>query len=569
MKKIIAFILITTISQSVFCQSSAQKLVVFFKDKNNSTFQIDQPEEYLSKAAIARRTRQHIQIDSNDIPVNSNYLDSITETGAIILNHSRWFNSATIFTSDSLVLQKINAFPFVKQLKPVAKYKTGKNNLTSNAFDKSTFIPHTQNSKTCSLTSDFNNNALAVESNYDYGYGYKQISMLGGNYLHDIGYQGQGFTIAVLDAGFWGADTLKAFNSLWKNGQIMGTRDFVEPGGNVFNQATHGMMVLSLMGANVPGKLVGTAPKASFWLIRTEDGGSENPIEEYNWAAGAEFADSIGADVINSSLGYTTFDDSTQNHTYSQMNGKTNPSTIAANIASSKGILVVNSAGNSGTNPWHYISSPADAIDILTVGAVDKNRTYALFSSKGPSFDGRIKPEVCSMGLGAFVANSLGGFSSGNGTSFSSPIMAGVATCLWQAHPFCSNLEIIHAIEMSSHQYMSPDTLMGYGIPNMIIANMILSGVAVTNIENENTFNLFPNPYSNDLYIAFFSVESLAVTIDIYNVDGKLVLSRSDLSRKIGTNTIQLTGLNYLQKGLYSLVLTSGNLRISKKILKQ
>ncbi|MEI8202631.1 MAG: S8 family serine peptidase [Bacteroidota bacterium] len=569
--KFITYIFLSLLLAVSYCTFSQQvsyhKFVVFFKDKHLTPYQLNHPADFLSQAAIDRRARQNISLDSTDLPVNPVYLDSIAQTGALILNYSKWFNSTTFYTTDSVVLQKIFAFPFVKTIQNVAKYKKEFKVGNQNGLDKSTFIPHDRNTDLQGFNSDVNNKSLS-EGRDDYGLGYRQISMAGGNYLHDIGFQGQGMTIAILDAGFWGVDTLNAFDSLWMNAQIKGTRDFVEPGGGVFNQSTHGMMVLSLMGANLPGKLVGTAPKASFWLIRTEEGATENIIEEYNWAAGAEFADSVGADVINSSLGYTTFDDSTQNHTYSQMDGNTTAVTIAADMAASKGLLVVNSAGNSGTNSWHYISAPADADSILTVGAVDKNRKYAIFSSKGPSYDGRVKPNVCTMGFAAFVANSVGGVTSGNGTSFASPIMAGMATCLWQAHPNCSRMDIIRAIEQSSDQYTSPDTLEGYGIPNMVVAHLILSDIPISNIDVENQFNVFPNPFINDVNIFFRSSDSQQVLIEIYDMNCRQVFRSTDINRLSGMNSYHIVGLDELNKGIYSVILTSGKLRTIKKIFK-
>ncbi len=564
--KFFSILIFFAVSNNITAQNAFHKYVVYFKDKHNSPYHLNDASNFLSQAALDRRTRQNIALDSTDLPVNPAYLDSIAQSGVSLINNSKWFNSATFYTDDSLVIQKIFSFSFVKNMKSVAKYKKEYKANIQNGIDKSTFIPHDRNSDLQGFNAETNKSLS--ESMYDYGLGFRQISMAGGNYLHDIGFQGQGMTIAVLDAGFWGVDTLSAFDSLWMNAQIKGCRDFVEPGGSVFNQSTHGMMVLSLMGANLPGRLVGTAPKASYWLIRTEEGAAENLIEEFNWAAGAELADSIGADVINSSLGYTRFDDTTQNHSYAQMDGNTTPVTIAADMASSKGILVVNSAGNSGTNDWHYISAPADADSILTVGAVDKNRKYAIFSSKGPSVDGRVKPNVCTMGMAAFVANSVGGVTSGNGTSFSSPIMAGMAACLWQAHPNSSHMDIIRAIEQSSDLCTSPDTLMGYGIPNLVVAHLMLSGIAISNLDIENQFNIFPNPFIYDLNIVFRSNDSEKVTIEMYDMNGRQVYKSPDIFRSSGMNSYHVMGLDELSKGIYSVVITSGNLRSLKKVFK-
>ena len=264
--------------------------------------------------------------------------------------------------------------------------------------------------------------------------------MLKGDILHNRDLKGKGKLIAILDAGFSRVDEMIAFEELFAENRILGTKDFVQRNNNVFDEHTHGMMVLSTMGAENKGQIIGTSPEASFWLLRTEDVDSENLIEEYNWLCAAEFADSVGADIINSSLGYTTFDDAGQNHTYTDMDGRTAPVSIAATIAAQKGMIVVNSAGNSGSGSWHFIGAPADADSILSVGAVDENADFAWFSSYGPSFDGRVKPTVVAQGRNTIVATSNNGTLTGNGTSFSSPIVAGLSACLWEAHP----LSLIH-----------------------------------------------------------------------------------------------------------------------------
>ncbi len=259
------------------------------------------------------------------------------------------------------------------------------------------------------------------------------------------------------------------------------------------------MSVLSTMAGNVPGLLVGTAPGASYWLLRSEDAGSEYVVEEDNWIAAAEYADSVGADVINSSLGYTDYDDNNQSYTYADMDGNTARVTRGADIAASKGILVVNSAGNSGNNFWRYIGAPADADSIITVGAVNSLGIIASFSSLGPTSDGRVKPTVCGQGEGTYVVSSADGVYPGNGTSFSSPVMAGAVTCLWQANPSFNNMELIDAIKRSASRYSSPDSLYGYGIPNMAVAHMVLSGQELPTSDNENFMMANPNPFTEEI----------------------------------------------------------------------
>jgi len=308
---------------------------------------------------------------------------------------------------------------------------------------------------------------------------------------------------------------------------------------------------LSCMAADDPGVMVGTAPKASYWLLRTEDAPTENIIEEYNWVAGAEFADSVGADVINSSLGYIGFDDSTVSHPYSDMDGKTCVSTLGAEIAASKGILVVNSAGNegqSGTFPW--ISAPADGDSVFTIGAVNTLGFRASFSSRGPTFDGRIKPTVMALGQGTTVAGTTG-VTTGSGTSFSSPIMAGMSACLWQAHPQASNMQIIEALKETASMHAKPDTLMGWGIPDFAKADSLLQvWTGIPSFSNQILLKAYPNPFHSSFQINL-------------NVKGQLNMQLMDLSGRIVyrkvydhnsiTNKIQMKGLEQLSPGIYLL----------------
>jgi hypothetical protein len=301
--------------------------------------------------------------------------------------------------------------------------------------------------------------------------------MLNGIALHDLGYDGMGMTIAVLDAGFTNTNTIPAFSYLWNNNRILGYKDFVSPQApNLFSSHTHGTSVLSTMGAYLPGDMVGTAPQASYWLLRSEDGATEYLVEELNWVSAAEFADSVGADIINSSLGYTTFDNPAQDHTYQDMNGNTTPVTIGADKAVSKGMIVVNSAGNSGGSSWQYIGAPADGDSVFSIGAVNSIGAYVSFSSTGPTSDGRTKPDVVAQGSGTTIINAgTGNVSTGSGTSFSSPVTAGMVSCLWQAHPNRRNTEILEAIRQSGSLAGNPDQQLGWGIPNYLTAHNLLS----------------------------------------------------------------------------------------------
>ncbi len=574
MKRIVTFVIIVLLVNTAFSQATVYKYRVSFKDKTNSPYSITNPSTFLSQKAINKRINQGIPINLLDIPVNQWYIDSVINYGAIFINKSKWFNSIIVSLTDTNILQQINALPFVQNTELViAVYgKKKKNKQNEEAENKATSVyfkpQYYQNFYTRNENNNWNERETKLTQSIDYGQAYLQINMLHGTYLHNQGLLGQGMTIAVLDAGFWHVDIMNAFDSLWLNGQILGTRDFVVPGNNVFNEATHGMMVLSTMGANAPGQIVGTAPKANYWLIRTEDANSENLIEEDNWASGAEFADSVGADVINSSLGYTTFNDPTMSHTYQDMDGKTTRVTLAATIAARKGILVVNSVGNSGAGAWRYIGAPSDADSIISVGAVDANENYASFSSIGPSYDGRVKPTVATLGQAAVFATA-GGIGTGNGTSFSSPILCGMATCLWQAFPQKTNQEVIEAIKQSANQYNTPDSFLGYGIPNFQIASILLAGNKIHNFDSENTFNVFPNPFDDVLYIAYNSADTQRVQIEVYDLSGKNLMSVSDIPRQKGYNSITLNNLFVLKKGIYIIRITSGNKTSTQKVLKK
>jgi subtilisin family serine protease len=314
-------------------------------------------------------------------------------------------------------------------------------------------------------------------------------------------------------------------------------------------------MVLSTMGANQPGQLIGTAPKASYWLLRSEDGASEYLIEEYNWVTAAEFADSVGADIINSSLGYTEFNDPLQNHTYADMNGDNTPITRGADFAASRGMLVVNSLGNEGGSAWYYLSAPSDGDSVMGIGAVDGNGIIAGFSAHGPSYDGRVKPNVVAMGSGVYVINAYTSneFTFSGGTSFSSPILAGLAACLWQANPMMTNMQIRESIEKSASQYQTPDASMGHGIPDFVMANNILT-VIDTPVSGSLATEIFPNPVSDRIHIRIHGTESGEGRVVLSDLSGRVVFSL-DINVNAGELITIPTG-NFMPKGIYLLRLS-------------
>jgi serine protease AprX len=508
MNKIISLICFCMLVQLASAQNSKTYYWIVFKDKNGSTYSVEKPESFLSKRSIERRTKQQIAITTQDLPVNVSYTNQLIAIGVKIVAQSKWFNAVSVTDVDANSLQQINSLPFVKSIKKIEMNKRS-------ALDFK--FAQEENRNTAAASS--NNRAGGV---FNYGLSYLQTNQIGADCMHNNGYTGAGMVIAVLDAGFYKADSLPAFDSLRANNQILGCRDFVAGDTLVYEDYPHGMNVLSCMGGYLPGSLVGTAPKANYWLIRTEDAWSESIQEEIFWTIGAEFADSVGADIINSSLGYSTFDNTADNHTYADMDGNTTIITKAADIAASKGIFVTTSAGNAGGPPWYKITAPADADSVLTVGAVDSLGFITGFSSRGLTFDGRIKPDVVARGHQAAFASAFGGVQQGNGTSFSSPITAGAVACLWQANPSKSNMELLYAIQESANQFAFPDSIRGYGVPNFCTANSLLTSIQ-ENPTADVRFEVYPNPFNNQLSLSFYNKEKQTVKLVMSDIMGKIV----------------------------------------------
>jgi hypothetical protein len=553
MKNLIAlFFAMFTIT--ALAQIAPDKYYVQFTDKDGSPYSINNPQEYLSQRAIDRRQAHGIAIDEYDLPVNPQYLEGVTAAGAEILNPTKWLNGVTIHTDDPSVVDAINDLPYVLNVRSVVS--KGGANLTKEFFENEIY---TGSAPVNSLKS-------TESRSFDFGEGLTQISMVNGDAFHEMGYRGQGMLIAVLDAGFFNTDDHPAFDSLWANGQIAGTRDFVKGGEVTYDTHPHGTMVLSCIGANYPGELIGTAPMASFWLLRTEDGASEYIIEEYNWVSGAEFADSAGVDVINSSLGYSEFNDPSQNHTYEDMDGNTTPITNGADLAASRGILVVNSLGNSGNSSWKYLIAPSDGDSVMGVGAVDGSGNIAGFSSYGPSYDGRVKPNLAAMGSGIYAADPYGGgFTYSGGTSFSSPIMAGIGAILWQANPDMSNMEIISALEQSSDRFLNPDDRYGHGIPDVMLANNILTVLEERPAWGGN-ISIYPNPASQFVMIDIRTEETnINSTIRVSDMTGKRLMEEVGL-----TGQVINIPLEKLSPGVYFISVYADELLLkTEKVIKR
>ena len=553
--------MILLLCTSVNSNAQYSRYIIELTDKQNSPYSIKNPIQFLSPESIQRKIRYNITLDSTDLPVTPSYLDSIRSAGAVtILNTSKWLNQVLIKTTDPAALVKISKWPFVKKTVPIAK--------RANSF----IIPGVQ-----SFTAKTNDISTATLSSstvnvLNYGMNLPQIALHEGEYLHNKGFTGAGMKIAVLDAGFYRYQNITAFDSLRANGQILGTWDYVENGPSVNEDDSHGMMCLSIMAGNLPGTYIGTAPKARYYLFRTEDVASEYPVEEQNWAAAAEKADSLGVDLITSSLGYNQFDDASFNHVYSDMDGTKTIVSKAAAFAVSKGMIVTNSAGNEGAKAWKYIIAPADVENVLTVGAINVNKQVASFSSYGPAAGGKIKPDVTSVGWNTVLINTTGAVATGNGTSFSNPNMAGLVTCLWQAFPEFSNLEILDAIRKSTDHYTTPDVRTGYGIPNMRLAFNSLEAERfirkASNILKNDFIKLYPNPVQKETTILYKGQVTGKLGIKITGMDGKFVRADSFDCKEGTYHYFTLSNLNVLSAGVYFLQYDDGVNKGMIRILK-
>ncbi len=538
--KTLIFLIFFGIS-NLFSQSFPGKYWIELTDKNNCGFNTSNPENFLSQRAIDRRERHSIPIVYTDLPISQIYIDSLEKLGCTIVVKSKWLNAITIATTDTALLDTITNISFIKHI------------------DRFT----TKAKYTNSTTSGIKN----TDNFYNYGQGYNQIHIHNGEVLHNNNFRGENMLIAILDAGFIDVDIIEGFANLFSDNRIVATKNIVDGSNNVYEFHSHGTMVLSTIATYLPGQFIGTAPQASFALIRTEDASSEFKIEEDFWVAGAEYADSIGADVINSSLGYTTFNDTRQNYSYSDLNGKTARISIAATIAAQKGILVVNSAGNEGNSAWHSIGVPADADSILSVGAVDVNGNYASFSSTGPTSDGRIKPDVSAVGSSSTVLSTSGSIISASGTSFSSPITAGLATCLWQAKPDLTNIELINIITKNSSQFTQPNSLLGYGIPNF--ANALLYIEQINGYSNSDEFVLTSaNPFKNEITFDFFSASNQTIKICLYDILGKEIYNNTKTVYKYSKNSYSLNYLSNLNNGIFILKIYTTNNTKQIKLIK-
>lgn len=501
--------------------AAQQKYWIEFTDKG--THCRYEPHEVLSFQALQRRQAQGIAVDETDYPVCPDYILRLKKQRIKPVQISRWINAVSAALSAEQIVY-LSQQPFVKSIRAVKTSLVSKSELACD-------------------TLPFYNTYL------------QQLSMIGLDKLQAKGYTGKGIIIAVFDNGFTRVNTIGGFQHLFSEKRILATRDFVSNEENVYDpciDCRHGVSVLSILAAKVPNQLQGTAPDASYILLRTENDSSETHQEEDNWVAAAEYADSLGAQVFSTSLGYFDFDPGQRDYTQGEMDGNTAIITRASDIAAAKGILVVNSAGNSG---FAGLSAPADGDSVIAVGAIDPCQEIAGFSSRGFSADSRVKPDVVALGASTFLLNSSGQVSRGNGTSFSCPVISGMLACLLQANPEKSAYDIYKAMITSADRWENPDRNYGYGIPNATLADSILkkeSAVPATPLlQAIGDWVVYPNPVQERLYIDIRSEKNFPTAqLRMYDIQGRLVYSQASPITQ-GLNKLAIEALDF--NGLYYL----------------
>ena len=491
---------------------------VYLHDKTNSPYSIDQPEQFLSQRCLDKRARYNIPVTEEDLPVHPAYLHEIGQASPQlrVLAVSRWLNTVVVCCPDTICMGYVRNLPFVDSVKAVGYYDNFEEPPAAESIPLS--------------NGNYGGDSLI------YGVGYGQIALHNGHLLHAEGYHGEGMLIAMLDAGWLGFDSSPMLANLYENGQIWGTYNFVPAMDNVYTNHGHGASCASIILSSIYNDydtLVGTAPAANMVFIRTEDPLTEQLIEEDFWVAGAELADSLGADVITASLGYTQFDDSTFVFDYGSCDGHTSVASLAATKAAHKGMVVCVAAGNEGSNEWHKLSRPGDAEDILCVGAVNVDSIPASFTGCGPSYDGRVKPDVASCGWDTYMVNTYmftgdddslymyTYIATGSGTSCATPNLAGLAACLWQALPQLTSLEVMQIIREAAHQYNASDTLMGYGIPNIYQAwlDHRTDGVRESGVVQH--YAAWPNPCGDLLVVG--NPGQREVSLCVFDLSGRVV----------------------------------------------
>jgi serine protease AprX len=516
-------------------QAQTDRYIVYLKDKSGTPFSISNPEQFLSQRSIQRRTNQQIEITEEDLPISPTYHTQLQATGAKVFFSSRWLNCVLVETSPALI-SSIQLLPFVLRTELVAPGKK----LSSGRIKK--FKKRKDSSATPATNS--------------------QLTMIGIDSMHLDGFRGEGISIAVFDSGFQGVDTSSPFQPIFQEGRLNYSFDFIANSKNVFQYDDHGSEVFSVMAAYATGSFFGGAYKANYTLFVTEDVDSEYRIEEYNWLFAAERADSAGVDVINSSLGYNLFDDPAMDYEKnSDLNGTTAIVSLAAKKAIEKGMMVVCSAGNEGSNSWKFVTPPADVDGVLAIGSVTSAEVKSSFSSIGPTTDGRVKPDVVALGSGTSIVTAGGSVGTASGTSVAAPLISSLVAGIWQRYPYLTSAELYHAIVSSADQFTKPDPLKGYGVPNYNAVKNFLDTIKI-----DEDFVIYPNPTNDSLRVTFKKPEGQSVSISIYEPQGKL------LSEHTGIVTWQnnplIIDLTSLSAGLYFVKVKANDIVKTLRIVK-
>jgi len=532
----LTFILVFCVDSLYSQETKMYRLLL--KDKGNPSFSLAEPDNFLSLKSIERRNRQSLPVDSFDLPLDPAYLEAISGTGAVIRTYSKWVKTVVVYLDDMEILPLLENLPFIDSLYCVWKG----------------ILPDETNIRAdISFDTDFWKNAIN-----SYGAGFTQIALNDGHLLHEAGFQGKGMAIAVLDGGFINVDKIDYFSQE----RIKEIKGFNHEINNILREGIdHGTQVLSCMLSGKSGEMIGTAPEADYYLFRTEVANEEFPVEEDYWIAALEYADSLGVDIVTSSLGYATFDDSDMNHTQEQLDGRTIPISKAANLAASRGILLFNSAGNEGNKNWRKVNFPADAENVIAVGSVGNDSIRSSFSSLGFTADKRIKPDLMAMGYHASVVESSGKIVQSNGTSFSTPILAGLAACLWEALPELNSFDMLDLLRETGDHFQYPDSLMGYGIADVYKAyNQRKTGVRPVTVSSDPVY-ISINPFENRLYINLINPDQYnRCVLDVYTTLGNRILTVSNISGSIDISS--------LPKGIYIACLRIGDKQCVRKFVK-
>ncbi len=544
MKKIVFILCIFT--NVILAQEHAW---VYLDSKEDVAGYMANPLTMLTQKALDRRTNQGISLDYSDVPITPSYITDISNaSGITYIGSSKWFNAIHVYGTQASINALTTLFSYIDSI------EYADDSLNPGSFTETT-------SNITSPTNKFPEETMSVM--YDYGAAQNQIEMFNAHILHEQNYTGSGMTIAVIDTGFPNVDTNVGFQHIRDNGQLLGGYDFVNNTTNVYTGYFHGANVLSLMAGYYDGttNYIGSAPDADYYLYVTEDIDNETPAEETYWVMAAEQADYEGVDIINTSLGYFAFDEAKYNYDYTtDLDGNTAFITRGAEIAFAKGMLLLTAAGNYGNDTsWGgRISVPADAPNSLAVGAVNSSGVYATFSSKGPTSDNRIKPDVCVQGQGAAYINTSGAVATGNGTSYATPLLAGGIACMWQAMPEATNAEILQRVKESASIYTTPNYTLGYGIPNLELAQTL----NVNTLELQGGFSVYPNPTKGVIYVKFLN-NTKAATVVVFDVLGKEVFQKEVYKTK---NRIDMSSLN---NGVYFAKITFNSESKTIKIIKE